>query len=89
MSEYDFWYGDEYLLNVYVKAYFERTKYESWLNGFYNYTAQVTALSNMFSSKESEHIDYPSLETSNSNKIKKIENKPKNNNDYEFLSRYY
>lgn len=90
MNEFDFWYGDEFLLNVYVKAYFEKTKYESWLNGYYNYVAQVTALSNMFSDKKSKQINYPSFEISSADKIEKIESsKPRNNNDYEFLSQYY
>lgn len=88
MPTYDFWYCEEELLNTYVKAYYDKTKYEAWLFGYYNYVAQVTALSNMFKDMNSEVVDYPDFISNEQTNIK-IMNTPKNNNDYEFLSQYY
>lgn len=88
MSTYDFWYGEEELLNVYIKAYFEKSKYEAWINGYYNYVAHVTAIANMFNSKKEKDIPYPDYDIDKKEKID-IKGTPKNNNDYEFLSQYY
>lgn len=48
------------MLDAYQKAYSEKVNFESWLNGYYTYNAQIIALANAFSDKNSEAIEYPS-----------------------------
>ena len=92
MTVNQFWYEDEYLLNVYLKAYFEKTKYESWLNGYYNYVAQTTATANAWGGDKGKKIEYPTYE-SIENKMEEIETKtkikPNGNNDNHYLSQFY
>lgn len=80
----EFWYGEEELLNSYIKAYFNRVKYNSWMNGYYTYVAQLTATSNTWGGDNGKKAEYPQLDldsTSNSKAKDKIE--------YSDLSQFY
>lgn len=90
MTPYEFWYEDEELLNVYVKAFYERTNYNAWVNGYYTYIAQLTASSNTWGGNKGKEVQYP-LYNSNLQDKKKIEIKeqPKNDHDNHFLSQFY
>ena len=78
----EFWYGEEELLNVYIKAYFNGTKYNAWINGYYTYVAQLTATSNTWGGNDGKKVEYPQLDIEAKNKeSKKIE--------YTDLSQFY
>ncbi|MEG0365475.1 MAG: hypothetical protein RR585_01470 [Coprobacillus sp.] len=90
MTANDFWYGDEYLLNVYIKAYFNKTKYEAWQTGYYNYVAQITALSNSFGGKKGKNIEYPDFSSfEEKQKIIEVKEEPRGKNDNKYLSQFY
>lgn len=58
-----FWYGEEEYLEVYMTAYYENMKMQSWLEGQFNYVAYSAVVAQIFGNKG----EYPSY--------KEIENK--------------
>lgn len=46
MTDYEFWHKDPNLLVVFHKEYYRRLHDESHIQGFYNYSALMTALGN-------------------------------------------
>lgn len=90
MSTYEFWYDEEELLDAYVKGYSQRTDYNAWLGGYYNYIAYLTAQSNMWGGDDGKKDTYPSYDDIKSNNKEDDEIiKPNGNNDYHFLSHFY
>lgn len=91
MTPHQFWYEEEELLEVYIKAYFERTRYEAWINGQYAYLAQTIVISNALGGDKAEKESYPDYEsitrTKNQNQDETL--KPKSINDNQFLSQFY
>lgn len=87
MSEQDFWYGDVYLLDAYIKAYFNNVKYTAWLNGYYSYIANLTATANSWGGEKGKDAKYPDFDSVEETvKTKKID---LNKNDYSLLSQLY
>lgn len=67
MSYDEFWYEDPELFFSYRFSFFkrleieqQRTNYEAWLYGVYNFQAYSISLANAFGGKNSKKIDYPS-----------------------------
>jgi len=92
MSLDDFWYGEEEMLEAYIKAYFNGTQYEAWINGYFTYIAQLTSTSNTWGGNSGKKAKYPQYaEIVNKEQTKAIEtrNVPKVKDDNEFLSQFY
>jgi hypothetical protein len=54
MTETQFWYGDERLLEVYKKAYMRDKSYTAWLQGAYTFEAQSKASYNANRAKKTD-----------------------------------
>jgi hypothetical protein len=89
MTPEQFWYDDLYLLEIYVNSYMKKSKYESWLQGFYNYQGQMIALGNAFGGKDKKAIEYPMYKDDDVEYIENDDSKPKGNNDFNYLSQCF
>lgn len=58
MTLNEFLYEDEDLFHAYQKAYINRSSFNGWINGMYNYNAYSTTLHNAFIKNKSELINY-------------------------------
>ena len=85
----EFWYGDEELLTIYVKAYYEDARYHAWINGYYTYIANVISTSNTWGGKDGKDVKYPDYnEEKNKYKVE-IKEKPRSKDDNHFISQFY
>ena len=72
MTVDQFLYGTDIEVHAFEKAYYNRTNTQSWLQGLYNYQAQIISLSNAFSSN-TEKISYPSEPISLFEQVQQLE----------------
>lgn len=85
MSRNDFWYGEDYKeYFLYEEAYYERLHEQTHIQGYYNYIAFNTVLSNAFmdTKKGQKPINYPQMNIYMETKEKRVKNennKVKNN----------
>lgn len=84
----EFWYGEEELLTVYIKAYYEDARYHAWINGYYVYIADLIATSNTWGDDKGKE-KYPDYyDEKNKHKVE-IKEQPKVKDDNHFLAQYY
>lgn len=55
----DVWYATEQEISATIKAYYQKTSYEAWLNGLYNMRAFHVVIANSFGTKEVEYFTEP------------------------------
>lgn len=78
MSKNEFWYGEDYKeYFLYEEAYYERLHETSHIQGYYNYIALSTTMSNMFKNKGDKGIEYPEMNILSSQREKSF-NEAKN-----------
>lgn len=77
MTLNEFLYEDEDLFHAYQKAYFNKTSFNGWIYGMYNYNAHSVTLNNAFSKNKEDVINYTDkpMTYAEKNSTKKIVNK--------------
>ena len=62
MTPHQFWHEDMRLLEAYQKAYYTKTSYVAWLNGYYAFVGHSISLGNAFAKKGSKPKEFPKWE---------------------------
>lgn len=73
----EFWYSTDIEIHAFEKAYFNRINQLTWLQGYYDYLAQASVLSSIFTKRKNDRLEYPKkpIETKNtSDKVKQKKN---------------